>query len=283
MRRICWNDELFEKRISELSEALLSRGYRYRSIQSSFNKIRTISREQTLQKVYREREVKDRVSFVIKYDPRLPDLRGILKRAWGVLVEDPFMKEIFPSPPMVCYQRVQNIGELLIRAKLPCNQARRSTRQEDTGCGFKPCRENNCPVCDLLVDKSKVIKSVVCSFTKKEILIQGRLSCTSTNLIYCITCKRGGRVCPDHPQYIGETGKSLRERLRGHRGSIIQASQENTSAPVGLHFRSSGHSVCDMEIIPVEKNRSDSITRKVRESFYINKFDTVNNGLNIKK
>ena len=58
---------------------------------------------------------------------------------------------------------------------------------------------------------------------------------------------------------------------------------ENTTAPVGVHFRGQGHTVCDLEIIPIEKVRQCAVTRKVRESMYINKFDSVLSGLNVRK
>ena len=42
--------------------------------------------------------------------------------AWTALVEDDEMKKVLPAPPMVCYQRVQNLGEMLVQAKLPNQQ-----------------------------------------------------------------------------------------------------------------------------------------------------------------
>ena len=56
----------------------------------------------------------------------------------------------------------------------------------------------------------------------------------------------------------------------------------NTTAPVGAHFRSQGHSVCDLEIVPIEKIRQDNQTRKVQESYHIRKFNCVRDGLNIR-
>ena len=57
IKRICWNNKLFERRISELSEALVPRGYKYWSIQDSIDKERKISRPQALIKVCRDCEV----------------------------------------------------------------------------------------------------------------------------------------------------------------------------------------------------------------------------------
>ena len=77
--------------------------------------------------------------------------------------------------------------------------------------------------------------------------------------------------------------KEAKERLRGHRGTITQLGQENTQAPVGVHFRAPGHSYADLSFIPIEKIRSrDSMVRKVRESYYIQKFNSVRSGLNKK-
>ena len=47
----------------------------------------------------------------------------------------------------------------------------------------------------------------------------------------------------------------------------------NTEAPVGIHFRGQGNTVCDLEIIPFEKVRQNNpMLRNVLESFYINNF-----------
>ena len=146
----------------------------------------------------------------------------------------------------------------------------------------KPCRKSRCPICDNLSDKDNIIKSVIVSATGEKLDIKGKLTCSSTNVVYCITCKRGGRTCPEFPQYIGETKNTLKERMCGHRGTIIQPGQQNTSAPVGCHFRSNGHSLSDLEIVPIEKVIGDDMTRKVRQSFYIKKFMSVTNGLNVR-
>jgi len=52
--RICWSEDLFESRLLELSEALQDRGYKYRSIQDSFNLVRKIKRSEALKKVNKD-------------------------------------------------------------------------------------------------------------------------------------------------------------------------------------------------------------------------------------
>ena len=79
------------------------------------------------------------------------------------------------------------------------------------------------------------VEEVIISATGEKMRIKDKLTFSSSNIIYMITCRRGGRVCPSHPQYIGETGKEA-ERLRGHRGISTQLGQENTQVPIGVHF-----------------------------------------------
>ena len=45
-------------------------------------------------KVFWDREVKDRVRFVVRFDPRLPNFKQILKGSWSVLTEDLEMREV---------------------------------------------------------------------------------------------------------------------------------------------------------------------------------------------
>ena len=56
-------------------------------------------------RVFRDRDVKDRVRFVVRFDPRLPDLNNISKQSWSVMFKDPAMSKVFPSPPIWCVTR----------------------------------------------------------------------------------------------------------------------------------------------------------------------------------
>ena len=90
-------------------------------------------------------------------------------------------------------------------------------------------------------------------------------------------------VCPDQPQYCGETGQTAEERFCGHRNTIVQQCHENTTLAVGQHFRLPGHSVSDLVFTPVEKIFSNNVfVRKVRERQLINKLGLISNGLNRK-
>ena len=56
-------------------------------------------------------------------------------------------------------------------------------------------------------------------------------TCGSSNVVYAIHCVRCGLM------YVGETGRSLRSRINGHRAGIIKDGQ----SLLYKHFRLAGH------------------------------------------
>ena len=77
-------------------------------------------------------------------------------------------------------------------------------------------------------------------------------------------------------RYIGESGRSLKERLSNH----IQYVKSNTQA-TGEHFNSKGHNLANMKIIILEKVKKESeFYRKEREKYLIRKFNTYYKGMN---
>ena len=115
--RICSDPRDLTYHLRVLKQKLTMRGYRPKIISAAFKKIREIPRERALMKVSKTKV--DRICLPIPYDPRFPHISHILHKHWKVLVQDPRMKEIFPSPPMVSYSRCKNLRDFLVRAKLP--------------------------------------------------------------------------------------------------------------------------------------------------------------------
>ena len=123
-------------RLAELREFLISRSYRPKSIDDSISRILKIPRDEALNKV--ERMENDRPVFVITYNPALPSLSQILKKHWKVMIKDPYLKEVFPAPPMVAYRRAKNLRDKLIKAKVPPP----SIRNKRQLIGMKPCNKS---------------------------------------------------------------------------------------------------------------------------------------------
>ncbi len=94
--------------------------------------------------------------------------------------------------------------------------------------GFKFCNTKNCRYCPLL-DKTGTI---TCKGSSENYYTMTNISCRSSNLIYCITCKR----CKI--QYVGQTSKRIKDRFVGH---FYDTQKNAMDKPVPLHFNSDGH------------------------------------------
>ena len=169
-------------------------------------------------------------TVVVKYDPRPPQFSQTLRACWKTLTEDPTMKKVFPAPPMVCYQRMENQKERQVKSKLP-SEKRCSERRGRVG--YKPCGLSVCPLCTQLVDKTCTVIGLTCSATGERVEIAGKVTCSSTNIIYCVTCRRAGRVCKDRPHYVHICETVLLTDFREHLGTITKPCINNTVAPVG--------------------------------------------------
>jgi hypothetical protein len=118
------------------------------------------------------------------------------------------------------------------------SKIRNLTPQKDIGFNF--CNTKNCRYCPKL-NKSGQIKSKV---TGKVFQSMKNISCRSSNLIYCIKCKRCDM------QYVGQTRLRLKNRFVHHLYTVDKADK---SKPVGKHFSASDHQgIDDIEIYVLE-------------------------------
>lgn len=267
LKRICSDQTDFLDQLNILKDKLMSRGYKCNYILKAFDRVVYIDRSVALQKV--QKKIVQRSVLPLQFDPRLPNISNILFRFWKVMVQNPILKKVFPNPPMICWKRPKNLREFLIRAKLPKEiSVRRSSRPK---LGFKHC-QSKCIMCEY---SPKFSNCIISSETNVKVPILSDLNCKSTNVLYCITCTKTERPCASNkPQYIGETGRSIVERFREHKGSI----KENATTAVGKHFFDIGHDKCNLQVVPFEHIRSSNPwIRMSREKYYIRKLNPVLN------
>ena len=80
----------------------------------------------------------------------------------------------------------------------------------------------------------------IASVTGKKYRTQHNVSCTSNNLVYCISCIRCRK------QYVGKTKNSLKQRFQGHFYQIAHGAEKTE---VSRHFNRNGHhGMGDVEI-----------------------------------
>ena len=95
------------------------------------------------------------------------------------------------------------------------------------------CSNFRCKYCQPL-DKSGTIR---CHVTGKQFPSKYNVSCKSSNLIYCLSCKTCGQ------QYVGQTKRRLHQRLLEHFYNINKTKQNQlkTPHPVATHFALANH------------------------------------------
>ena len=89
---------------------LNEREYKDSMIEASIRRARAIPRTQALKRVAKPNHTK-RPVFAVTWDPILPNLpRGQGKHWRSMTLSSPYMKEVFPEPPMVAYKRQKKIS-----------------------------------------------------------------------------------------------------------------------------------------------------------------------------
>ena len=173
------------------------------------------------------------------------------------------MAKVFPEPPLVGFKRQRNIKDHIIRAKVPAAPPPYPKREHK---GMTKC--GKCGLCPFVKEGSIKIAN------KPNWGINKKVNCDSTNVVYLIECKIDN--CKE--RYIGETDRRLKDRLADHRRYVTS---KVVTQPTGAHFNLPGHSVADLTVTILEQvKKKCSLYRKEREKFYIQKLDSLHEGLN---
>ena len=163
------------------------------------------------------------------------------------------VSDIFPTNHLVSFKRAKNIGNFLVRSVL---------KSDDQPGTFK-CARKRCNTCPFIHDADKI------TGPKRSIKITDRFTCTSANVIYCITCTLCKKI------YIGETGRRLGDRFREHIRDV-ERNDEDASKPVARHFNLPNHSSQHMTICGLSLHQGNTESRKNLEQKFIFQIGTLN-------
>ena len=108
-RRIISDGQRFRKRVERLRVSLLARGYRDSHILPAVDWASSWTQSQLL--LPKEKNHISVLPFDTPYDPNLHQLTHILRQHWSYINNDQLLSQLFPSPPMVAYQRHRNLKE----------------------------------------------------------------------------------------------------------------------------------------------------------------------------
>ena len=262
--RICSESNTRDKRLVELRQMLLDREYKASIVDAAIARAKAVPRTEALKRVFKPKTTKRQV-LVIRYDPRLPSINQIVRKHYRSMIQDPYMAQCFPEPPLIAYTRPKNIRDRLIKAKIP-----KILRPRRFIPGMHRCK-NNCKICPY-VNTCKVIKA---THTDKVVHLSREYNCQTKNIIYIVQCLK----CKD--QYIGESQFTLEKRFGQHIGYVHNHDQRQAT---GRHFNQDAHLISDMTISVLESiYTTDEAYRKRRESWWIQQFNLKYRGMNRKR
>ena len=117
--------------------------------------------------------------------------------------------------------------------------------------------------CTLLTGFCSFIHNVgKISGPERSVKITDHFTCTSANVIYCITCTYCKKL------YIGETGRRLGDRFREHLRDV-ERNDKDASKPVARHFNLPNHSKQHMAVCGLSLHLGSSESRKTLEQKFI--------------
>ena len=178
--------------------------------------------------------------------------------------QDQYLAKVFPEPPLVGFRRQRNLKNHLIRAKVPAPAPIYPQRERK---GMNKC--GKCVICSFVKEGKDIVIP-----NKPKWSINKRVDCNSSNIVYLIECNID--TCKE--RYIGETERRLKDRLADHRAYVTS---KVVTQPTGAHFNLPGHSVANLTVTILEKVKNKcAIYRKERERFYIQKLNTLHEGMN---
>ena len=144
------------------------RGYPVSGVQAGHHRAQQIDRLSALQTAVKENT--DRIPFTLTFHPHNHAVKSIILKNFNLLQNDSETSTIFS--PLISFKRDKNIGNFLVRSSFQTN---------DQSGTFK-CARSRCKTFPFIYNVEKL------SGPKRSIKITNHFTCTSADVIYCITC-----------------------------------------------------------------------------------------------
>ena len=210
-------------------------------------------------------QTSDRVPLVLTYNDLLPNIHEIVNKRMDILHHCDNMKKVFPDPPIIAYRRDRNLSDIIVHGKL--NKVTKNMTKEEP----KIC-EKKCDVCQIM-RKDKHIYNI--DKTKQFYIKDNNYGCQMENLIYGIHCKTCDRYI-----YVGETERTLQERIKEHLADISHMRDKTVSH----HFNGENHTRNDMTVQVLQQiYEKSSYYRRTIETKWVQRLNTLKPfGANVK-
>ncbi len=174
-----------------------------------------------MQPQQKNKDKDDNTSFLVTtYNPTNPHFIEILNRHKPILESSTYRQHIANLQIKVGSRRNKNLKDLLAKAKIPMPRDIVQGNPHHHSLRHSKCQSNGCRYCP----KFDSVEQINSHITKRKYTWIQKVDCKSNNLVYLLTCN----VCGQ--QYVGETKRTLGERLSEHLRDICYT-HDRTKAP----------------------------------------------------
>ena len=202
--------------------------------------------------------------LVVDYTPDL-NVKELSK-----IIKPTTAEEQWVPRPCLSLRKTKDLGRTLVRAKLKgARDPPQSTQPINikitpyfNGCSV-PCRHPYCKCCRTMSRKIRITSSS----NHRSYPTPKHTNCTTNCVIYLLECTK----CNRRNQYVGQTSKTLQERMGGHR----QALTTKTNLPLYKHFagKPDHNFERDARVTILEKTTGDLLL--TREAHWMTTLETV--------
>lgn len=239
-KRICTREEDFMEAVHILFKALRERGYTRSFLRECF---------QTFQQT-KERDDGNLIPLITTFSTNSLTLNRRVKGNFDRLIGP----GLIPGSKVIsAYRRNKNLGDFLIRAKLPSLQVQKHQLLEANFCRLQFIRNS----------EDRTIFRITQGFTTR-----------STNCVYVLFCAKCGI------KYVGETRNSLSIRMYQHRYNIRNKREVET--PLVKHFLIHGLNSVRMAGLQRNINWNDSERKRIERHWIYSLRTREPFGLNLK-
>ena len=246
LRRLCSEDSDFSLKSEGMCAFFDKRGYPASVVQGGHHRAQQIDRQSALQTSQKENN--NRIPFTLTFHPHNHPAKSTILRNYKLLQNDPNTGRIFSQPPLISFKRDKNIGNFLVRSAFQMS--------EQPGTFKSACAQ--CKTCPFVCNVEKL------PGPKRSIKITDHFTCTSTNVIHCITCTLCKKL------YIGETGRQLGDQFREH------LRDKNASKQVARHLNLPNHNKQHMSVCSLSLHQGSTESRKTLGQKFIFQIGTLN-------
>lgn len=247
-RRICTivsDEKKRNQRLEEMKKYLRNQGYPIKLIEDGIMKAKNLDRKQLINPPSPDVTTQEILPFVTTYNPKNKNITPFVKHLNDVLKTDERMSKVLGNFRVIESKRQpKNLKRILCKSNLRNNNLHT----------VRKCPDQRCGTCPYLKEGN------IFKIGEREFKVNSSMTCGTKNLIYCIICGGCEQYC------IGETGTTLRTRIRVHKQQIQHPEYRKIKVSEHLDICGKGH----FTVIPLYKFYSDNVLeRREKEKHFI--------------